>query len=204
MKTFFLLLTLLASQACAQQQSVAMLTEPSGGTGSCVIVEREQDSDGGYVGLAVTAYHITGDSVNSKFKVLYFNGRSCSDARLLATESRSDLAVIRTWVPLEIPVATIAAEDGYGVVEIIGYPFGQPGKLNGVKLRTIECWHMSDIEVNPGFSGGGVFRNQQLVGVISGGWFWLKDCNGKQATWPTRSGGLDAIKGIIAKAKSVR
>jgi len=181
-----------------------MLTEPGGGVGSCVVVDREYDSDEGYVGLAVTAHHITGDSVNSKFKVLFFNGRTCSDARLITTDASSDLAVIRTWVPIEVQPAPIAAEDSNGIVEIIGYPFGSPGKLNGVKLRTIECWHMSDIEVNPGFSGGGAFREHQLVGVISGGWFWLKDCNGKQATWPTRSGGLGSVKSILEKAKSIR
>lgn len=180
------------------------MTNNDGSTGSCVVAERLQPSAEGYLGLALTAHHVTGDNTQATHKVTFRNGRSCSDARVLASDAKSDIAVLVAWVPADIPPVEIAVIDSGGDVELVGYPLGRYGTLRGAKLRDIEGWHMSDILVVPGFSGGGAFTGGELVGIVSGGWFWTRDDAGRQATWPTRCGGTDAIRRLLSRARGAR
>jgi hypothetical protein len=49
-----------------------------------------------------------------------------------------------------------------------------------------------DTTVVSGDSGCGVFSDGRLIGVVSGGCFWLEE--NPQETWPVRVGRLEKVK----------
>jgi hypothetical protein len=64
----------------------------------------------------------------------------------------------------------------------------------------------ADVPLLPGDSGGPVFNsNQEVVGIISGGWFWwnsgVKSDNGSyvRTTWPARASNIGPIQNMVAK-----
>lgn len=201
MKTLLIWLAL-AFPVLAQSESVAKVLIPDGSSGSCVVIQKIKQSEGGWLGIAATAWHVV---VNHKtgvpyegLKTEYKNGRTASCYAILF-DKESDTAIICVWIPDEIPVVEMA--DPTNDVTLHGYPFGQIGELRGKYLRTFGDSHFCDILVAPGFSGGGVFNSdQKLCGIISGGWFWIQNTDsGKTATWPTRSGTIANIREMLAK-----
>lgn len=63
----------------------------------------------------------------------------------------------------------------------------------------------ADVPLLPGDSGGPVFNaKHQVVGVISGGWFWyeagveLPSGGTIKPTWPARASNIDPIKVLMA------
>jgi len=79
------------------------------------------------------------------------------------------------------------------------------GDLVGLSYSYVRSWNRQDYQFSlrqnhydyydyspeQGESGGGIFIDGKLVGVVSGGWFWRDDEPRK--TWPLRSGRIDAI-----------
>ena len=68
----------------------------------------------------------------------------------------------------------------------------------------------ADVPLLPGDSGGPVFNsNREVVGVISGGWFWydagVKLPNGSKIrpTWPARASNIDPIRVLMANIENL-
>ena len=66
----------------------------------------------------------------------------------------------------------------------------------------------ADVPLLPGDSGGPVFNaDHEVVGIISGGWFWwdsgLKTSNGSyiRTTWPARASNVGPIQSMMEKLK---
>jgi len=65
----------------------------------------------------------------------------------------------------------------------------------------------ADVPLLPGDSGGPVFNEKhEVVGIISGGWFWwnsgLMDKDGNasiRTTWPARASNVGPLKTLMAK-----
>jgi S1-C subfamily serine protease len=186
-----------------QEKSVALVERPDRGSGSCVVIDRYQQKDGGWLGYAVTAYHVVEGFPSVRVK--YLNGRSSSQCAVVATNKAADLAIIHVWAPDEAEPVEIQTEGPIDDVVLLGYPAGKYGVLKGKNLRKLGDNLFADILVRPGFSGGGAFTGDgKLVGCISGGWLWLRDEEDRQATWPTRAGGSQAIKVLLDGVKSGR
>lgn len=194
-----LLLLVVQSAGLCQHEAVGLLTRDDGASGSCVVVEKYQKLDDGWLGYAVTAHHVVESSV--AVKVTYFTGRRAMNCPVVASDKAADLAIIRVWVPDEVVPVEVDTEVNRGDLVLFGYPSGVFGKLGGSYLRSNGTNIYLDILVRPGFSGGGVFRERKLVGCISGGWFWTTDEEGRQATWPTRAAHGRAIADILKRAK---
>lgn len=181
----------------SQEEFVAKLFTPDGGTGSCVVIEKTNVTDQGYDGLVVTAHHMVYSEktkiVYKNVKIEYQNGRTCSSAFPVFLDPDNDMAIVRTWVPTDHPVCNLS-EDPDGELCMVGYPFGKLKQAKGNFLRLFVAPETStlysDIPCNPGYSGGGLFKGKDLVGVVSGGWFWYNtEVGGKTelTTWPLKT-----------------
>lgn len=180
--------------------AVGLVARTDNSTGSCVVIEKTTKLKDGWLGLAVTANHVM--EHQSSVKVTYFTGRRAMGCAVVAANNEVDLAIIRVWVPDEVTPVSIETENPDGDVLLIGYPESKPGFLSGKFLRRDKGNLYAHVLNRPGFSGGGVFHKGKLVGCISGGWYWTKDDNGKQATWPAKAADGESIASLLEKARS--
>lgn len=204
---------LFSSNLFAQEEFVAKVITPTS-TGSCVIISKLYEIEEGWLGYGATAYHVISDvDINNSelleksrplptFKIEYQNGRTCSTASVVEYDKKNDLAIIQTWIPKDMPTCKLWDETTDGEVTIAGYPFGELSTKKGKYLRSIKTSHYCDIMVNPGYSGGGLFRGKDLIGIIQGGWLWEKDENNKSSTWPTKTCSQDPINILLNKINS--
>lgn len=200
MKSLSLFLALfLAASSFAQDRSVALVELPDGSTGSCVVIDRYKQVDDGWLGYAVTAAHVT--EGRTIIRVKYLNGRSSSNCPVIVSDKNLDLSIVQVWCPEEALPVQIADNETFDEVTLLGYPSGEFGSLRGRFLHKINGSTYSDIFVRPGFSGGGAFADGKLIGCISGGWMWMRDEEDRQATWPTRAGGVEGIKRLLEAAR---
>lgn len=179
--------------------AVGLVTRTDNSTGSCVVIEKTTKLKDGWLGLAVTANHVM--EHQSSVKVTYFTGRRAMGCAVVAANNEVDLAIIRVWVPDEVTPVRVETADPDGDVLLIGYPESKLGFLRGAFLRRDKGNIYAHVLNRPGFSGGGVFHGGKLVGCISGGWYWTKDDNGKQATWPASAADGESIASLLEKAK---
>jgi hypothetical protein len=198
MKTIILLLLLSANSFA--QDAVALLRNPDGSSGSCVLLERVRKTDdgNGWVGLAVTAAHVIKGVPT--FQVVY-GKRSGSGCVSVLVDEEADLAIVRVWAPDDVEPVEIHIGDIEGEVEVVGYPLGERGRTEGRFLRRLGKNIFADSVVMPGYSGGGAFFRGKLVGCVSGGWMWMKE-DGKSVTWPTRAGSYIEIKRMLEEARA--
>lgn len=187
----------------AQRHSVAKVHCPGGSSGSCVLISQDTESNDGYIGMAATAYHVVADDDGNLLAdlVVEYEGGSKSTAVILSTNKKFDLAIIRVWSPKSAKPAEINPACCRGKVVAMGYPFGKYGEEKGEWLRAVEYWAMCDMLVHPGHSGGGLFQDGKLVGIISGGWLWLRDGR-EPCTWPTRGGSTSMLQEMIASLQA--
>lgn len=147
-----------------------MLGETKTGSGSGVIVTAD-----GYI---VTNNHVVNGATSIK---VYLQDGSEHDAKLIGTDTQSDLAVIKIEAE-NLPAATIGESSTLRVgqeVVAIGNPLGQlmSTVTNGIisaldRTITVEGQEMTLLQtnaaINPGNSGGGLFdMNGNLVGVVN-------------------------------------
>jgi serine protease Do len=157
------------------------------GTGSGVIVETD-----GKVGYIVTNNHVAGGA--TEMTITLHDGREITDAKVLGTDPKTDLAVVKIEAERLIPARwgnSESLEKG-DVVMAFGSPFGYVGSMthgivsalhrqNMMLERTnkyaYENFIQVDAPINPGNSGGPLVDLQgQIIGINtaiateSGGW----------------------------------
>jgi len=188
------------------------------GTGIIIAVDTTKPIRDGYEGYCLTAWHVVQGSANTDtIRIKYRNGRKGKQCRIVQKDPETDIAILWVWVPADIPAAELANEPikSGDKLEFAGLGGGSelkcclrhfrgtassPSTLNKI---------FADVPLLPGDSGGPVFNNRhQVVGVISGGWFWwdaeLTTMNGSKinATWPARASNVEPIKVLMAKVGS--
>jgi serine protease Do len=138
------------------------------GLGSGVIVSAD--------GLILTNNHVVDEA--DGIKVALANGHEEYDAKLIGTDAKTDLAVLRIEVGRPLPVITFGdsakAEVG-DLVLAIGNPFGVgqtvtmgivSARSRGLGLADYEDFLQTDASINPGNSGGAlVDATGKLIGI---------------------------------------
>ena len=196
-----------------------METSHGSGTGVLVQVDKSKKIKDGYEGLVITAWHVVQDDyVDGTIKVGYLNGRRARDCQVLEYDEAKDVAALWVWVPAKDVEPLELATQGFRRGDQLVY-VGLGGGTNikdGVRSfegnasppTTIEKV-FADLPLLPGDSGGPVLNSKnQVVGIISGGWFWwdsgLRSASGGyiSTTWPARASNVGPIQTMLTKIKA--
>lgn len=189
----------------------------SGGSGTGVLIKADKSKrvKDGYEGLVLTAWHVIQDDiVDGKIKVTYRNKRRAKGCQVVQFDEATDVAILWVWVPGDIEPAKLAQESVQrgDRLELVGLG-GGTNLLSCVRAFEASASPPSspekifaDVPLLPGDSGGPVFnQNHEVVGIISGGWFWwdsgLKTASGAyiRTTWPARASNIGPIRSMMAK-----
>ena len=187
------------------------------GTGVVVFKDLDQPSGSGYLGQCLTALHVVArDKGRKAIRVSYRNGRVSKNCEVVFKDAKLDVALLKVWIPDDIPAANVASmriQPG-DPIEFTGLGGGTKLKLlRHFRSKAADPTDKSQIYANvsllPGDSGGAVFnKKNELVGIVSGGWFWWHDqrvtrstTTNTQATWPARACNLDGLQTLIRKSE---
>ena len=198
---------------------VQVSLDGSHGTGVVVRVEKTRPKNDGYVAYVLTAYHVVeADKDRHIIEIRYRDGTIAEKAKMLEFDDRNDIALIETWAPKTTVAAKRATRPATDKTFLEFAGLGGGADLND-SLRhfssratqpTNENIIYADATLLPGDSGGPIFNNRgELVGIISGGWFWwdggATSAKGHPilSTWPARASNVDAIKGVMARITEV-
>lgn len=195
---------------------VQVLTSGGNGTGVVICIQEDKPVKNGFEGYVLTAWHvIQNDIKNGEIKVVYRDGQRAKGCKVVDFDESMDVALLWVWVPEGIPAAQLAADPiRYGnSLEFAGLGGGTDVKCRirhfsavASPPSTVEKI-FADVPLLPGDSGGPVFNeNHEVVGIISGGWFWWDggvvktETNSKiPTTWPARACNVGPIKNLIGK-----
>lgn len=194
-----------------------------GATGTGIVVSKyyDQPSGSGYLGQVMTASHVVADDRDrNAVRVVYRNGKVSKDCQVAFQDEELDIAILKVWVPHNIPAARIADQriQPGDTLEITGLGGGSELKccLRHFHAMAADPTNKAQIYANvsllPGDSGGAVFnKDGALVGIISGGWFWWHDRRvtestkaDTRATWPARASNLNGLKVLLAKSTATK
>ena len=156
------------------------------GLGSGVIVKR----DGAKV-YVITNHHVAGNA--SEMSVLLHDGRKF-DAKLVAKDERTDLALISFETRDNVPVARLGDSDNVEVGDwaiAIGNPFGFESSLTvgvisavgrsaipGSSIANYNQYIQTDAQINPGNSGGALLNIRgEVIGINT----WIASSTGVSA-----------------------
>lgn len=203
----------------SHHNSIVQITSGDGvGTGVVISVNKDKRIKNGYQGYCLTAWHVVeNDEEKGEISVIYRNGSKAKDCQVVAHNEQADLAIVWVWVPEEIEPAKIASSriEGGDGLEFAG--LGGGSELScclrhfsaTASLPSSTQKIFADVPLLPGDSGGPVFNEQnEVVGVISGGWFWwdggVRNRQGASvsATWPARASNLGPIRTLMAEVDS--
>ncbi len=197
-------------------KSIVQVTAGDGtGTGVIIGVDSSKQIKDGYEGYCLTAWHVVQHHLNSnEISITYGNGRRAKKCKIIESDQARDIAIIWVWVPKDIPSVKIATtsirggdrlefcglgggSDVCGCVRHFAGKASSPSTLDRI---------FADVPLLPGDSGGPVFnQNREVVGIISGGWFWydggITTSNGSaiRTTWPARASNVEPIRTLMAK-----
>ena len=208
------------SEEGPHHNSIVKITAPVGqqegsGTGVVVYVDKDDPVGNGHRGYCMTAYHVVKDAGSR----LVIKTQYCVDGRFLTStknkvvhfDKELDIALVWTWVPKEVEPVKIAQSpiSPGDRIEFCGLGTKSPNEDALKHLRhfwgvaAVTCTPKQgfcDITLRPGDSGGPVFNeNHELVGIISGGWFWVMHKEEKGYTWPARFGSVEVMNNLMAK-----
>ncbi len=196
-------------------QAIVEISSGGGsGTGVLISVDKDKPIANGFEGYCLTAWHVVQDDIeSSKVKVRFRNGRKAKRCRVVECDESKDIALIWTWVPDGIEPAKLAEKpiERGDTLEFAGLGGGSELKCcirhfsaKASPPSTIEKI-FADVPLLPGDSGGPVFNSQnEVVGIISGGWFWwnsgVKTDSGTfvRTTWPARASNIGPIHTMVA------
>ena len=197
---------------------VEVSTSGGSGTGVLISVDKDKPVRDGYEGYVVTAWHVIQDDiVDGKIKVTYRNKRRAKGCKVVQHDEDKDVAVIWVWVPQGVTPAKLATEPVQrgDRLELTGLGGGtdlsccvRAFEAVASPPSTIEKI-FADVPLLPGDSGGPVFNaKHEVVGIISGGWFWwdsgLKTPDGSyiRTTWPARASNVGPIQSMMTKIRA--
>ncbi|MEM7785447.1 MAG: serine protease [Planctomycetota bacterium] len=199
--------------------SIVQVTTAGGaGTGVLIHLSDDKEVNDGCEGYVLTAWHVVQDNINdNQIKVTYRNKRRAKGCRVVQYNEDKDIAILWVWVPEGVTPAKLAEEPVKrgDKLELAGLGGGTD---LACCIRAFEA-HASppssiekifaDVPLLPGDSGGPVFNaNHEVVGVISGGWFWwdsgIMTASGNhiRTTWPARASNVGPIRSMMAKLDS--
>lgn len=202
------------TNSATHHQAIVQVDAGDGtGTGIVIHVDRSKKIKDGYEGYCLTAWHVVQNINSNTIKINFRNGRRAKGCQVVEKDVERDIAVLWAWIPAEIVPAELAKDPIHAgdKLEFAGLGGGSDvqGKLRhfrGVASSPSSMEKIfADVPLLPGDSGGPVFNERkQVVGIISGGWFWydggVKLANGSEikATWPARASNIDPIKVLMA------
>ena len=192
---------------------VEVSTSEGIGTGVVIHIDRSKPVKDGHEGLVLTAWHVIQDDIEeSRIKVTYRNQRRAKSCQVVDYDQDRDVAILWVWVPDTVKparLATTPVKRG-DRLELVGLgggtnlqhcvrAFGAAASPPSTEEKIF-----ADVPLLPGDSGGPVFNDRhEVVGVISGGWFWwdsgLETATGDQirTTWPARASNVGPIQTMI-------
>ena len=185
------------------------------GTGVVISINQDKPFKGGHEGYILTAWHvIQNDLKDGKIRIGYRNGLRSKGCKVIDHDEDKDVALVWAWVPEGISPAKMAnssvtpghslefaglggGSDLRGCIRHFSAVASSPSSLEKI---------FADVPLLPGDSGGPVFNeNHEVVGIISGGWFWFDsgvktETNSKiPTTWPARACNVGPIQEMIGK-----
>ena len=189
------------------------------GTGVLISVDKDKKVANGYEGYVLTAWHVVQDDVDAvkpKIKVKFKDHkRGSKGCRVVQFNEHKDVALVWVWVPEDVEPVKMAKDpiESGDKLEFAG--LGGGSKLDCC-IRHFSATASSpsslekifaDVPLLPGDSGGPVFNEKhEVVGIISGGWFWwnsgLTTNNGTHSirtTWPARASNVGPLQSLMAK-----
>lgn len=196
---------------------VEISSEAGAGTGVLISTDRTRIFKKGHLGYVLTAWHvIKNDIVDGKLKVRYRNRVETRECTVVKHSEEKDIAIVRVWVPLgirEARLASVPIERG-DQLELVGLG-GGTNLANCVRAFKSAASPPSsvdkifaDVPLLPGDSGGPIFNSRrEVVGVISGGWFWwdsgvtAPDGASMRTTWPARASNVVPIRRMLDTLK---
>lgn len=189
------------------------------GTGVIIHVDRDKPVGKGYQGYCLTAYHVVEeDRAKREIRIKYRDGQVSSRCKVVAFDKELDAAILWVWVPDGTKPVTVARRniEPADYLEYAGLGGGSSlAKLRHFKGRASLPSNSkriyADVPLLPGDSGGPVFNERhEVVGVISGGWFWWDggvEANGGfkiSATWPARSCNTAVVHRLMHEVPALR
>jgi S1-C subfamily serine protease len=194
---------------------VEVSTSHGSGTGVLIKIDESKKIRNGYEGMVLTAWHVVQDDMlDGEIKVTYKNKRRSKGCQIVEFDEAKDVAVLWVWVPEDIKPAKLATESikrgdklelvglggGTKLADCVRSFTGQASPPSSVEKI------FADVPLLPGDSGGPVFNaKHEVVGIISGGWFWwdsgLKTASGAyiRTTWPARASNVGPLQSMMAK-----
>lgn len=189
----------------------------AGGVGTGVVVEIDETKPlkGGHEGYILTAFHVVQDDKGEGLiKVRYRNGKKAKKCRIVHADEHKDVALLWVWVPDGIPSSPVATDPIESGDELEFAGLGGGSQLSCC-IRHFAATASSpsslekifaDVPLLPGDSGGPVFNQEnEVVGIISGGWFWFNSGittpsgTSVRTTWPARASNVGPLQTLISK-----
>jgi len=140
-------------------------------------------------GKAITAYHVVIDNPQLKLgdiKIRDRDGTIRRGAKFVKGQKDNDLALIQ--IPVWDGMEPVEIGEVEGEVMVFDIEWQQQKPKLSLEQRN---HYYFDHRPYQGESGGPVFCNGKLCGVVSGGWFWIEqDLIGtlqRRQTWPLRA-----------------
>lgn len=161
-------------------QSAVEVRMPSRmGTGVIVRISGEPDADGGRLGRILTCLHVGIYDNNTGTLAITFRNGEVSKGKLLRWNAEEDLCVIEAIIPKGYTAAEFADTACLpgDCLEAVGLGGGLKITSNAVRRFSFTAGRLTDPTailcdevVVPGDSGGPVFRDGKLIGIISAGY----------------------------------
>ncbi len=189
----------------------------AGGVGTGVVVEIDEAKPlkGGHEGYVLTAFHVVQDDKgDGLIKVKFRNGKRAKKCRIVHADEHKDVALLWVWVPDGVPASPVATDPIQSGEELEFAGLGGGSQLSCC-IRHFSATASSpsslekifaDVPLLPGDSGGPVFNQKnEVVGIISGGWFWFNSGittptgTSIRTTWPARASNVGPLQSLISK-----
>ncbi len=209
---FAVLFLTISATAIAQEDSLVTIYAKESqyrfSTGTGVVIKKIKDApQDGYYSHVLTAAHVVEGA--SSFDTLYATGIKSERAKLVSKDEENDVAIIEAWTPNTVKPVEVGTTIAEGDAVYICSPRG----ITKTKISVLVDGEIyADTFVVSGDSGSPVFNeSKQVVGVVSGGSFWIENRKLKIretvvqtspqderiVTWPTRMGNIFSIRKIL-------